>query len=78
MYWLIGEVMFIYDVCMRYKEDKIGFVVLVGKDYGMGFLCDWVVKGINFFGIRMVIVESFERIYRSNFVFMGVLLFQFK
>lgn len=48
--------MFIYDVVMKYKEDGIGLVVLVGNDYGMGFFCDWVVKGINLLGVKIVIV----------------------
>lgn len=60
---------------MKYKEDGIGFLVVVGKDYGMGSFCDWVVKGINLLGIKVVIVESFECIYCSNLVLMGVLLF---
>ncbi len=57
---------------MRYKEDKTGLVVLAGKDYGMGSSRDWVAKGTNLLGIRTVIAESFERIHRSNLVFMGV------
>lgn len=68
----------IYDACMRYKEDKTGLVVLAGKDYGMGSSRDWAAKGTNLLGIRTVIAESFERIHRSNLVFMGVLPLQFK
>lgn len=56
IYWLINEVMFIFGVVMKYKEDGIGLVVLVGNDYGMGLFCDWVVKGINLLGVKMVIV----------------------
>lgn len=41
----------------------------------MGSFCDWVVKGINFLGIKIVIVESFECIYCLNLVLMGVLFF---
>nr|WGE06933.1 hypothetical protein P5658_17365 [Bacillus subtilis] len=63
---------------MKYKEDKTGLVVLAGKDYGMGSSRDWVAKGTNLLGIRTVIAESFERIHRSNLVFMGVLPLQFK
>lgn len=63
---------------MRYKEDKTGLVVLAGKDYGMGSSRDWAAKGTNLLGIRTVIAESFERIHRSNLVFMGVLPLQFK
>ncbi|MCY7878800.1 aconitate hydratase AcnA [Bacillus spizizenii] len=77
-YWPTGEVTSIYDACMRYKGDKTGLVVLAGKDYGMGSSRDWAAKGTNLLGIRTVIAESFERIHRSNLVFMGVLPLQFK
>lgn len=77
-YWPTGEVTSIYDACMKYKEDKTGLVVLAGKDYGMGSSRDWAAKGTNLLGIRTVIAESFERIHRSNLVFMGVLPLQFK
>ncbi|HQE00617.1 MAG TPA: aconitate hydratase, partial [Novosphingobium sp.] len=39
---------------------------------------DWAAKGTNLLGVRAVIVESFERIHRSNLVGMGVLPLQFK
>ncbi|KAA6452561.1 MULTISPECIES: aconitate hydratase AcnA [Bacillus] len=77
-YWPTGEVTSIYDACMKYKEDKTGLVVIAGKDYGMGSSRDWAAKGTNLLGIRTVIAESFERIHRSNLVFMGVLPLQFK
>ncbi len=44
----------------------------------MGSSRDWAAKGTNLLGIRTVIAESFERIHRSNLVFMGVLPLQFK
>lgn len=71
-HWPSGDVTSIYDACMRYKDDKTGLVVLAGKDYGMGSSRDWAAKGTNLLGIRTVIAESFERIHRSNLVFMGV------
>ncbi|MCD8508483.1 MAG: aconitate hydratase AcnA [Bacillus sp. (in: Bacteria)] len=77
-YWPTGEVMAIYDACMRYKEADTGLVVLAGKDYGMGSSRDWAAKGTNLLGIKTVIAESFERIHRSNLVLMGVLPLQFK
>jgi aconitate hydratase len=48
-------------------------VVLGGKDYGMGSSRDWAAKGTFLLGVKAVIVESFERIHRSNLVMMGVL-----
>ncbi|MGY3716594.1 aconitate hydratase AcnA [Sutcliffiella cohnii] len=77
-YWPTGEVMSIYDACMKYKQDGTGLMVIAGKDYGMGSSRDWAAKGTNLLGIKTVIAESFERIHRSNLVLMGVLPLQFK
>ncbi|RNA69461.1 aconitate hydratase AcnA [Alteribacter keqinensis] len=77
-YWPTGEVMAIYDACMKYKEQDTGLVVLAGNDYGMGSSRDWAAKGTNLLGIKTVIAQSFERIHRSNLVLMGVLPLQFK
>ncbi len=72
-----GEVMPIYDAAMRYKADGTPLVVIGGKEYGTGSSRDWAAKGTNLLGVRAVIVESFERIHRSNLVGMGVLPLQF-
>jgi aconitate hydratase len=72
------EVMPIYDVAMKHKADGTPMVVVAGKEYGTGSSRDWAAKGTNLLGVRAVIVESFERIHRSNLVGMGVLPLQFK
>ena len=72
------EVMPVYDVAMKYKEQGTPLVVVAGKEYGTGSSRDWAAKGTNLLGVRAVIVESFERIHRSNLVGMGVLPLQFK
>ncbi|TDL34936.1 aconitate hydratase AcnA [Jeotgalibacillus sp. S-D1] len=77
-YWPTGETMAIYDACMKYQQQGTGLAVLAGKDYGMGSSRDWAAKGTNLLGIKTVIAESYERIHRSNLVFMGVLPLQFK
>ncbi|MDE2835068.1 MAG: aconitate hydratase AcnA [Bacteroidota bacterium] len=68
-----GEVMPIYDAAMLYRQANVPLVVLGGKDYGMGSSRDWAAKGTILLGVRAVIVESFERIHRSNLIGMGVL-----
>ena len=73
-----NEVTTIYDAAMAYKEEGTSLVVLAGKDYGMGSSRDWAAKGTFLLGVKAVIAESFERIHRSNLVFMGVLPLQFK
>ena len=52
-------------------------VVVAGKEYGTGSSRDWAAKGTLLLGVKAVIVESFERIHRSNLVGMGVLPVQF-
>ncbi|MCA1662438.1 MAG: aconitate hydratase AcnA [Novosphingobium sp.] len=71
------ECMPIYDAAMRHKADGTPLVVIAGKEYGTGSSRDWAAKGTNLLGVRAVIVESFERIHRSNLVGMGVLPLQF-
>ncbi|NMN06958.1 MULTISPECIES: aconitate hydratase AcnA [unclassified Novosphingobium] len=71
------EVGAVYDVAQKYKADGTPMVVIAGKEYGTGSSRDWAAKGTNLLGVRAVIVESFERIHRSNLVGMGVLPLQF-
>jgi aconitate hydratase len=68
----------VYDVAQKHKADGTPLVVIAGKEYGTGSSRDWAAKGTNLLGVRAVIVESFERIHRSNLVGMGVLPLQFK
>ncbi|MBT3334562.1 MAG: aconitate hydratase AcnA, partial [Rhodospirillaceae bacterium] len=73
-----GEEMPIYDAAMRYQADGVPLVIVAGKEYGTGSSRDWAAKGTQLLGVGAVIVESFERIHRSNLVGMGVLPLQFK
>ena len=68
---------FIYDASVNYKKAAIPLVVLGGKEYGSGSSRDWAAKGTNLLGVKAVIVESFERIHRSNLIGMGVIPLQF-
>lgn len=72
------ERMSIYDAAMKYKGDGVPSIVLGGKEYGMGSSRDWAAKGPSLQGVRAVIVESYERIHRSNLVGMGILPLQFE
>ncbi|MEX0298849.1 MAG: aconitate hydratase AcnA [Kordiimonas sp.] len=73
-----GEVTSIYDASMKYQAAGIPLVVVGGKEYGTGSSRDWAAKGTILLGVKAVLVESFERIHRSNLVGMGVLPLQFK
>ncbi|MEQ8746172.1 aconitate hydratase AcnA [Pyruvatibacter sp.] len=72
-----GDAMPIYDAAMKYQKTDTPLVVFGGKEYGTGSSRDWAAKGTKLLGVEAVIVESFERIHRSNLVGMGVLPLQF-
>ncbi|MDE2133523.1 MAG: aconitate hydratase AcnA [Alphaproteobacteria bacterium] len=67
-----GEEMPIFDAAEKYKSEGVPAVIVGGKEYGTGSSRDWAAKGPKLLGVRAVIVESFERIHRSNLVGMGV------
>ena len=73
-----GKEMSIYDASREYIEEGTPLIVLGGKEYGSGSSRDWAAKGTVLLGVRAVLVESFERIHRSNLIGMGVLPLQFK
>jgi aconitate hydratase len=73
-----GEQTSIYQASRAYLEEGTPLVVLGGKEYGSGSSRDWAAKGTALLGVRAVLVESFERIHRSNLIGMGVLPLQFK
>ncbi|MFV2090846.1 MAG: aconitate hydratase, partial [Pseudomonadales bacterium] len=73
-----GEELSIYDAAVRYQGEGTPLVVIGGKEYGTGSSRDWAAKGTRLLGVQAVVVESFERIHRSNLIGMGVLPVQFK
>ncbi len=73
-----GKVKSIYDAAMQYERDGVPLVIIAGREYGTGSSRDWAAKGTKLLGVSAVIVESFERIHRSNLVGMGVLPLQFQ
>jgi len=68
----------IYEASRAYLAEGTPLVVLGGKEYGSGSSRDWAAKGTALLGVRAVLVESFERIHRSNLIGMGVLPLQFR
>jgi aconitate hydratase len=72
-----GEQTSIFDGALRYKSEATPLLVIGGKEYGSGSSRDWAAKGTMLLGVRAVLVESFERIHRSNLIGMGVLPLQF-
>ncbi len=72
-----GEEMRVFEAATKYAEEGVPLVVLGGREYGTGSSRDWAAKGPSLLGVRAVIVESYERIHRSNLIGMGVLPLQF-
>lgn len=72
------EQMSIFDASVQYQQDDVPLVIIAGKEYGTGSSRDWAAKGTNLLGVKAVLVESYERIHRSNLVGMGVIPLQFK
>jgi aconitate hydratase len=68
---------FIYDAAQHYAAQGTPLVVLGGTEYGSGSSRDWAAKGTSLLGVKAVIVQSFERIHRSNLIGMGVVPLQF-
>ena len=72
-----GTQMSVFDAAMRYIADGVPTMVIAGKEYGTGSSRDWAAKGPLLLGVKAVVVETFERIHRSNLVGMGVFPLQF-
>ncbi len=72
-----NEQMSIFDAAMKYQEEGTPLIVIAGKEYGTGSSRDWAAKGPRLLGIKAAIVESFERIHRSNLIGMGILPLEF-
>lgn len=67
----------IYEAANHYQENGVPTVLFAGQDYGMGSSRDWAAKGPKLLGVKAVVVESYERIHRSNLIGMGILPLQF-
>jgi aconitate hydratase len=72
-----GEQTTIYEAAMKYIDEGVPSIILGGKEYGSGSSRDWAAKGPFLQGVKAVIVESYERIHRSNLIGMGILPLQF-
>jgi aconitate hydratase len=73
-----GTEMSIFDAAMAYRAEGTPLMIIAGKEYGTGSSRDWAAKGTKLLGVKAVLVESYERIHRSNLVGMGVLPLQFQ
>lgn len=72
-----GRLMTIFDAAQEYLKNRVGGVILAGKEYGTGSSRDWAAKGTALLGVKAVIAQSYERIHRANLIGMGVLPLRF-
>jgi aconitate hydratase len=72
-----GDILPIFEVAHRYREEGNSVVLIAGERYGTGSSRDWAAKGQRLLGIRAVLAVSFERIHRSNLIGMGILPVRF-
>ncbi len=72
-----GKQMSIFEASTTYREENVPLLIIGGKEYGSGSSRDWAAKGTQLLGVKAVLVESFERIHRSNLIGMGVIPLQF-
>ena len=72
------ELTSIFEAGQKYQANNIPTLVIAGKEYGSGSSRDWAAKGPLLLGVKAVLVQSFERIHRTNLIGMGVLPLQFK
>jgi len=63
----------IFAAGVTYVERGTPALVIAGRSYGSGSSRDWAAKGLRHLGVRAVLAESFERIYRANLVGVGIL-----
>lgn len=76
-YLVAGAEMSFFDAAQKYSADDTPVIIFAGELYGSGSSRDWAAKGPALLGVRAVIARSFERIHRTNLVFMRVLPLEF-
>lgn len=72
MHWPSGQRMEMFEAAEAYREAETPLVIFGGKEYGQGSSRDWAAKGVWMLGVQAVVVESMERIHRSNLIAMGI------
>ena len=67
-----------FEAGMTYLSRGTPTIIVAGRNYGSGSSRDWAAKGVRHLGVRAVLAQSFESIYRVNLANVGVLplLFQ--
>ena len=72
-----NEIVSIYDKAQRFKEINRALVIFAGLDFGKGKAKDWAVKGMKLLGVKAIVAKSFDAVYRSNLISVGILPLEF-
>jgi aconitate hydratase len=72
-----GKMVSIFEAGMTYRARGVPAVVVAGTGFGGGSSRDWAAKGLRHLGVRAVLAQSFESIYRANLINVGVLPLKF-
>lgn len=71
-----GEILSLYDFSTKVKNEN-PLVLFAGTNFGKGKENLWAAKGIRLLGVKVVIAKSFDYIYKSNLISIGVLPLEF-
>ena len=71
------EIISLYDFSIKMKKENIPLIIFAGKEFGSGKSNIWAAKGIKLLGVKAIIAKSFDYIYKSNLISMGVLPLEF-
>jgi len=68
----------VFDLAEHYNRESTPMVIVAGKNFGTGHHHEWAAKSIQLLGIKTVLAESFDPIFRLSLVRLGVLPLQLK
>jgi len=68
----------VFDAAQRYANEKTPLVLFAGQQLGIGHGQEWAAKSLRALGIRVVICEGFDSVFRLNLIRMGILPLQLK
>lgn len=74
---VIQEFGFVFDIVCYYKKYGIRWVVIGDENYGEGLSWEYVVLEFCYFGVWVIIIKSFVRIYEINLKKQGLLFLIF-
>ncbi|XP_043536093.1 iron-responsive element-binding protein 2 [Chiloscyllium plagiosum] len=72
-----GQTLDVFDAAERYQREGCPLIILAGKRYGLGSSRDWAAKGPYLLGVKAILAESYEKMYKNHLIGMGIIPLQF-